>query len=464
MISVAVIGGGISGLSAAYRLRQQGARVTLFEASARVGGVIQSERDNGFLVEHGPSSIEGLDADTAELIESLGIAQLRVEARPAAKKLLIVRRGKALAVPTSAAQFLTSPLFSPLCKLRLLQEPFIKRGDVRHEESIAAFASRRLGREFFHYIVSPFVTSVLAGNPTRLSARHAFARLYQAEQRYGSLTRGFLAQARARKHQGTPATDTRLVFSFQQGLQTLTDALATQLQEQVQLNTPVSNLRLASGEWIVTTRRAGQPGLHTFDAVILTTPLHKIPDIAGVSADDLCTFSALEYPPLALVALGFRRTQVAHALDGLGMLVPMIEGKQILGTLFSSTVYPERAPQGHVLLTTFIGGACQPELAQRPMDELLALTLRELETTLGITGQPVFRKHIYLEHSLPQYQPGHQRLLERIEQLENQLPGLFLAGNYRQGVSARDALHSGYAAAERLTSAMNLRLVNEPAG
>jgi oxygen-dependent protoporphyrinogen oxidase len=460
MISVAVIGGGISGLSATYWLLRQGVKVTLFEASERAGGVIQSERAGEYLVEYGPSSIEGLDATTAQLMQNLDLSQERVDASPVAKRLYIVRRGRSLAVPTSALQFVRSPLFSPASKLRLLREPFIRAGKEQPEESAVAFAQRRLGREFAHYVVSPFLSGVLAGDPAQLSAQHALANLYRLEQRYGSLTRGFLVQARARRRQATVPTPARITLSFQEGLQTLTDALYAHLREHIRLNTPVIQLHRSSHTWVVTTGDGEHVEQHSFDAVIATTPLHSLPTICGERALDLSTLGTVEYPPLAILALGFRRAQVAHPLDGLGVLVPLAEHRPVLGTLFSSSLYPGRAPQGHVLLTTFIGGACQADLARRSPDELLALTLQELKTTLGISGQPVFIKHIYLDHSLPQYRLGYQRVLDHMARLEADLPGFFLAGNYRQGVSIRDALRSGYEATQRLISSLDLIAVN----
>lgn len=477
MVSVAIIGGGISGLAAAYRLRQQNVAVTLFEATERVGGVIRSERCAGYLVEHGPSSVEGSDPITQELIHDLGLDGQRITACQPTRKLAIVRNGKALALPVSAKAFVASPLFSPLGKLRLLREPFVKAGDPQQEESVAAFARRRLGQEGCDYLISTFVTSVLAGDPERFSIRHALSGLSQSEQRYGSLTRGLLLASLAKKKSaqqvsqnasqglrgngqgqqrqvasassGVQAERAR-AFSFRQGLQTLTDAFFTQIQPYVRLHTPVICLRRNASGWTVTTKREEREEHIDFDAVIYTAPLYQISSMKIEPACDSTSLSEVEYPPLSLLALGFRREQVGHHLAGTAMFVPLVEGRTLRATLFSSSVYPERAPEGHVLLTNFIGGSCNPAHAQLPTEELLATLLRELRPLLGITGSPAFSRHIYLSHSLPQYNVGYGRVLACIERMEARLPGFFMAGNYRQGVSVRGALLSGYETASRV--------------
>lgn len=464
MVSVAIIGGGISGLTAAYRLRQQNAAVTLFEATARVGGVVRSERSDGYLIEYGPSSIEGMDPITQELLRDLDLEAQRGVARQPTRKLAIVRGGKALAMPVSVKTFVTSQLFSPLGKLRLLGEPFIRTGDPQREESVATFARRRLGREGCDYLLSTFVTSVLAGDPEQCSIRHALFGLSQIEQRYGSLSRGFLKIAQERRRQATSTgQDTRVeqarAFSFHDGIQTLTDALFRHIQQCVHLNTSVVRLQRVSSGWIVTTRSEEREEQASFDAVIYTAPLYQLSSIAIEPACDTTLLCEVEYPPLSILALGFRREQVGHSLEGTAMFVPIVEGLSLRATLFSSSVYPGRAPEGHVLLTNFLGGAWNPAKAQQPVEKLLATTLRELRPLLEITGEPTFTRHVYLSHSLPQYNVGYGRVLNCLEQMEARLPGFFMAGNYRQGVSLRGALLSGHEAARRLLST----LVPEPA-
>lgn len=462
MVSVAIIGAGVSGLAAAYRLRQQNVAVTLFEAAERAGGVIRSERSRGYLVEYGPSSIEGNDPVTENLLGELGLREQICSARQPTRKLSIVRGGKARAMPSSALTFLTSSLFSLSGKLRLMGEPFVRAGNPQREESVAAFARRRLGREGCDYLLSTFVTSVLAGDPERFSIRHALMGLAQIEQRYGSLTRGFVAMARQRKRQaasGPPSGGERArAFSFVDGMQTLTDALFAQVQSSARLNTAVVRLQHMAPGWLVTTRSQGQEEQARFDAVICTVPLYQLPAIQFEPACDLSVLSQVEYPPLSLLALGFRREQVGHSLAGTALFVPIVEGLRLRATLFSSSVYPGRAPEGHVLLTCFIGGAWNAVPTRQPPERLQATVVRELRPLLAITGEPTFLKHISLPHSLPQYNVGYSRVLACIERMEARFPGFFLAGNYRQGVSLRGALLSGYETAGRLLAMLEPEL------
>jgi protoporphyrinogen/coproporphyrinogen III oxidase len=459
MVSVAIIGAGISGLTAAYRLKQHGVAVTIFEAAGRTGGVVRSERLDGYLVEYGPSSIEGIDPITEELLRELNLEELCCAARQPTRRLAIVRGGWAQPMPDSGKTFVTSRLLSLPGKLRLLREPFIKASDPDQEESVAAFARRRLGREGCDYLLSTFVTSVLAGNPERFSIRHALQGLSQTEQRYNSLSRGFLQMARARKRQEAgSASETQRgrakPFSFRDGMQTLTDTLSASLREHIRLNTAVVRLQRTSAGWTVITRSAEQEEQANFDRVIFTAPLYQLSSIEIEPACDITPLNEVEYPPLSLLSLGFRREQVGHSLEGTAIFVPVVEGLTLRATLFSSSVYPARAPQGHILLTNFIGGACNPAQAQLPSRKLLATILSELRPLLNITGQPTFIKHICLNHSLPQYNVGYGRVLECIERLEASLPGFFMAGNYRQGISVRSALISGHEAAERLFSTL----------
>ena len=450
MASVAVIGGGLSGLSAAYRLTQRNVQVAVFEAASRSGGVIRSERCDGYLIEYGPNSIEGTTPVISGLIHELGLEQQCIEANQSARRLYIVRGGQLLPLPHSPAAFFSSRLFSLSTKLRVLREPLIKRSASAEEESVANFIRRRLGTEILDYAISPFVTGTLAGDPERLSVRHAFPNLYTMEQQYGSLIKGQISRAKERKHQSSESRRSVAMFSFREGMQTLTDALHACIRNSVRLNTPVSRLQQTQSGWIVTALVKNQAISEHFDAVLYTAPLHQLPTIRIEPAIDLKPLADMYYPPLSILVLSFRREDVHHPLDGFGMLIPEAERFNIFGTLFSSTIFNHRAHEGYVMLTNYIGGARNPELAMESTEALLEVTMQDLRATLGVSGQPTYVKHIPLKKSVPQYNIGYGQLKKLMDQTETQHTGFFMAGNYRRGIPIRDVISSGYEVAENI--------------
>ncbi len=439
---VAVIGGGISGLAAAWRLRQRGAPITLFEASDRTGGVIRTVQRDGFQIDEGPNTLVARSSTVTETIDALGIE--RVPASEAAKSRYVVRDGALVAVPTSPPGLLSTPLLSARAKLRLLREPFVRAG-ADEDEPLASFVRRRLGPEVLDYAVNPFVAGVYAGDPRRLSTRYAFPLLHTLEREHGSLVRGMIHRARNRGD--GPAKPSAHPFSFRDGAQALPDAFARAVgADAIRLGTPVTALRHDADGWTVTTDR----GDERFGGVVSTVPLHRLSEIVFESDVDLGPFADVTYPPLSVLALGFRRTDVEHPLDGFGVLVPEREGLGVLGALFSSTLFPGRAPAGHVLLTCFVGGMRRPDLADRPTDDLVALALADLRPLLGVRGEPTFVHRKLWRRAIPQYHVGYGRVVEAMEAMEARHPGLAIAGNVRRGISVGDALEAGLDAADRL--------------
>jgi oxygen-dependent protoporphyrinogen oxidase len=346
-----------------------------------------------------------------------------------------------VALPTSPGAFLRTPLFSAGAKLRLMLEPFRRRAPADADESLADFVRRRLGREFLDYAINPFVAGVYAGDPERLSVRHAFPRLHALEQEHGSLLLGAL---RRRNPSGGPKGR---IFSFPEGLGEIPRALQARLLDPVLLRTRVTALRRAGAGWRLTLDQRGTLGEAEFDLVVCALPADALaalefPELAPDAG--LRLLAEIPHPAVVSVFTGHRREDVTHPLDGFGLLMPAVEGGRILGTLFSSTLFPGRAPEGHVALTTFVGGTRQPELAALDDAALATLVREELGRLLGVGGTPAIFRVQRWPRAIPQYAPGHERFLTAIGRLEAAAPGVFVGGNCRDGISLPNCIAAGY--------------------
>jgi protoporphyrinogen/coproporphyrinogen III oxidase len=491
MKPVAIIGAGITGLTAAFYLKRKGVPVTIYEASGRSGGVIQSIRKDGFLAEFGPNTILETSPKIAQLIRDAGLVSRRLNSDPKAEARYVVRYRRPIAMPSSPPGVFASELLSTKAKFTLLREPFIPRRRDGAEESVAQFVVRRLNQEFLDQMIDALVAGIYAGDPHKLSLPQAFPRLKALEDKYGSLIKGQIFGARERKRSNEIARDRAPKFSFDEGLQVLPDTLAAQLGDSLKLNTMVTKLTQTADGWRVTfsegrvsrvpDQRNEIGGVQSsslpdqdadFGAVIYCGTAHRLAElklelfqrkglrpVSNPSKEDggrrdacpaFSVFSEIRYPPVASVVLGFRREDVAHPCEGFGMLIPKIEGFKILGTVFSSSLFPNRAPAGHLMLTSYVGGERQPELATLEADELVALTCDDLRVLLGVKGRPVFRHTALYPKAIPQYNLGYGRYRELMSAVENQAAGLFLAGSYRDGVSLGDSIVSGCNVVERV--------------
>jgi oxygen-dependent protoporphyrinogen oxidase len=451
-VDVVVIGAGISGLTLAFHLQKRGARVTVLEAADRPGGAIGSRRVDGFLVEAGPNSMLETTPLIGDLVREVGLEQQLLVANPAAKKRFILREDRLTPLPMSPGAFLGTRLFSAGAKLRLFREPFVKPPPPAFEETVAQFVRRRLGQEFLDYAINPFVAGVYAGDPERLSARAAFPKLVELEQRYGSLIRGQIQGARERRARAEQSKQTARMLSFWNGMQSLTDAVAAKLAD-VRVATPVVGLApVAQGGYVVRCNpRHGDAAREVHArAVVVAVPAYAAAAlVAPLSPAVARELEAIVYPPVASAVFGFLRSSLKHPLDGFGFLVPAVERRRILGTIFSSTLFPNRAPEDHVALTTFVGGMRQPDLATG--DEAVSHTVRaELKPLLKVKTSPVMTAVTCWERAIPQYELGHLDRMERVAALERDHPGLAFCANWRGGISVGDCVKSAASVAERV--------------
>jgi len=449
---VVIVGAGISGLTAAYWLKKAGVDVLVLEQGATVGGTMQTLREDGWLVETGPNSALETTPLFGEMFEGLGILDQRVYANEKSNRRYILRDGMLHPLPMSPAAFLGSRLWSAAGKLRLLKEPFVGRAEK--EETIAEFVQRRLGREFLDYAINPFVAGVYAGNPEQLSVRAAFPKLYALEEKYGGLIKGMIKGAKERRQRAETAKDRARMFSFVDGMGTFPQAIARMLGDAVQTNTRVVGIeRSDSSSWTVLFASQGRTDAVQAAAVIIATPAaHAAQMVARIAPSLAEKLSAIYYPPVAEVFLGFRHEQIPRALDGFGFLIPAKEQRNILGTIWSSAIFPNRSPEGHAALTTFVGGSRQPEMCRLSDEDLIRIVTEELHAIMGVVGQPVFSKVLRWEKAIPQYNLGYLDIMSEVERCEAEVPGLFFCSNFRGGIAVGDCVMSGKRIADRVAS------------
>lgn len=449
--SALVVGTGISGLSAAHRLQERGCSVTLIESSERVGGVVQSNRIDGYLCEDGPNSLLIRSQTVRSFISELGLNERLTPANTEAAKRFIVRGGQPLAVPQSLRSAIQTPLFSFGAKLRLLKEPWISACEDE-DETVANFVRRRLGPEFLEYAIAPMTSGIYAGDPEKLSIRHAFGKVWTLENSSGSLVRGALRLRKERKQAKQPHYKSELV-SFINGLEELIDRLASPLSSAVTFNAQFQSLEKNNdGRWRASWLQGGEAQTGDFDHIVCTAPPHRWAqwDLPKPLADQLRSLPELQFPPVNTLVLGFKREDVAHPLDGFGMLIPKSEKQPHLGTIFSSSLFPDRAPEGHVSLMNFLGGMTQPESAAWDEYETVQRVLKSLEKLLGITGSPTFHRFTAWPKAIPQYHIDYADFDRGLQSIEAQNPGLHFQGNYRGGPGLNDCIENALKLADKI--------------
>ena len=471
--SVVVIGGGISGLAAANRLGEvaPGVRVTVLEAGARPGGVLRTERRDGFLIEASSDSFITTFPWGVDLCRRLGMEGQLIPTAEQGRRAFVVFNGRLepipdgllVMAPTRIGPMLRTPILSPWGKLRMGCELFIPKGNGE-DESLASFATRRFGREAFERLIQPLVSGMYTGDPTRLSVRATLPRFLDMEQAHGSLIRAMRRGKSLHGSSKSAGSGARygMFVGLRDGMASLVDALVARLPAgSLRCETPVERLtRLDDGRWSVRVGGSEQGDIQA-DALIVATSTADASRLLGpVDAELAGLLGRINTTGSVVVSLGYRREQIRHALDGFGFVVPLRERRPILSGSFSSVKFPGRSPEGTVLIRVFVGGASRPELLQRDDEELYRIAATELAQLLGITGEPILRQLHRWPGVMPQYEVGHRKLVASIEAAVHAVPGLEVAGNAYHGVGVPQCIHRGETAAERV--AERLGVVSQP--
>jgi oxygen-dependent protoporphyrinogen oxidase len=457
---VAVIGGGISGLAAAHRLVELAPDVetALFERRTRLGGVLDTVHEDGFQVETSADNFITTVPWGVDLCKRLGLGDQLVPTNPAHRRTFVVRRGRLyklpdgflMMAPTRMWPLAVTPILSPLGKLRAGLEYLIPPRKEDGDESMAAFVRRRLGSEVFARLVEPLVSAVYAADMERLSVLATLPRFREMEREHGSLIRAMRRQMRMRRRsESQSGARYSLFLTLRHGLSSLVDAIRDRLPHgAVRLETPVERIERGGRGWRVFTEGGAA---EEFDAVIVATPAHAAaPLLEPIDAELARLLASVPYEGTAIISAAYERQQIAHRLDGMGVVVPSIERSPILAISFSSQKYAHRAPDGKALLRIFVGGARRPEMAEMDPDQLVPPVLGELAKLLGIRGDPVYRLTSHWPRTMAQYHVGHNDLVARIDAAVARLDGLALAGNAYQGVGIPACIHTGEQAAERV--------------
>jgi oxygen-dependent protoporphyrinogen oxidase len=441
-LDVLVVGAGISGLTTAFRLRRAGLRVAVIEAEPRVGGALKTWTDGPWRFEMGPNTVLESHPEVSGLLQDAGLAADKVTAQPSAKQRYLWKGGALHPLPGGPPGLLRTPLFSTRAKLRLLREPWIGRPPADREESVARFVERRLGPEILRYAVAPFVSGIYAGDPERLSARWAVPRIWALEAEHGSLIRGALAgRKRAQADASRPAST---MFSFGAGLEELPRRLAREIGD-VRTGVRAQRVVRLDRGYRVETFSGSLEAAQVVLAVPADAAARLLADVSGGRSELL---AEIPYAPVAVASLGYRRPEVAHPLGGFGFLAPRGEGLRIPACLFPSEIFPDRAPEGHVALAVFLGGRTDPEIAGEPDERLLEVVQDDLRRALGVSGAPVLARIRRWPRAIPQYEIGHGRFVERGMEIERELPGVHLGGNFLRGISVPDCIKNATALAE----------------
>jgi len=448
---VIVLGAGISGLSTAWLLKKKGFEVTVLEKNKEAGGAMESIVEAGYLFDRGPNS--GLETVPVikEIVDDVDLTNEMVYANEKGNKRYILRDGELHPLPMSPPALFKSKLFSAKGKLRLFAEPFIGRSKDGYYQSIAQFVTRRLGSEFLDYAINPFVAGVYAGSPEDLSVASAFPKLYELEERYGGLIVGTIRSIRERRKRKEQSKQNAKMFSFLNGMQSLPKAIAKKMGEDVVVFAEITSIDKTEKGYSVSFHNAGFHKTVEADYVLTTLPAYTVSPLVRMIDSGLANhLDAVYHPPVMVLYLGYKKEDIGRQLDGFGFLIPAKEKKSFLGAIWSSVLFPNRAPQNSEAFTLFIGGSRNADIFKLDKEIILKTVVEEFHQIMKITGEPIFKSYRYWNKAIPQYNIGYIEHERYFDEFEWNNPGLFISGNFRGGISVGDCFKNAELTANKI--------------
>lgn len=462
MPRIAIVGAGISGLCTAHYLvrelsaAKRDAEILILETEDVPGGKMRTVRQDGFNMEWGPNGFLTNKPYSLELVRELGAEDRLARSSDLARKRFIFSGGMLHRLPESPGAFLKSKLMTTGGKLRICMEPFSKPPSrMIEDETLGDFARRRLGPEALEKLLDPMVTGIFCGDPERMSLKSCFPTIHDMEMKYGSLVKGMLAIRQEKRRKGVKqamsAGPGGVLTSFDEGVQVLVDLLSAELAEGLHTGVSVDRIERKDGRFRISVTERGKQDEILADAVVVSTPAYAASaQLSRLDPSLADALASIPYAPVSVVAIGYDKATLENPLDGFGFLIPRKEQRKILGALWDSSVFPNRAPQGKALIRAMVGGARAPELASIPAAELVRIVRQEFRDIMGIGAEPVLGRVFFHEKGIPQYFVGHARLLERIDAALAAFPGLYLNSNAYRGVSLNDCVLQSRLAAQRL--------------
>ena len=476
-LRIGIIGAGISGLATGWRLKQSLEEknipfsMSIYDRNTRTGGSIRTDEIDGFRVEWGPNGFLNTEPATFELLRELNLRdRISVSSDDTRKRYLLIRN-QLQPIPTSPGMAIRSGILPLSAKLRFAMEPFIKRPAPNEDESVADFVTRRFGKYAATRLFDPLMSGIYGGNAAALSIHATLKVFAQFEREHGSVVKGMIARVKQRRAEAqappSPSDDPLLttsrnpmsnkLLSFPNGLSELVNALTERLQPHLQLESAIQFIRRNGKGFLVTyeNERGNQEAHHDL-LIVATPPMQASKTLDGLDGSLAGFLRQIPSSSIAVVALGFNADDIGHPLDGFGYLIPRGEGIRTLGVLWTSSIFPGRAPEGKKLLRVMIGGAHDPQAVQEKDEDLIRIALDDLRQVLQCKGAPIMTQVIRHTDGIPQYTLGHNARLQQIEERLGMFPGLYLAGNGYHGISTNDCIRKSNELIERITAQLPL--------